>query len=524
MPHDYRPGPARANDLASGATAPVPGKQTLTQQLAVQLRAADGGGDHSADATSIARSGLSGPGSALPHRDAIESSYGVDLGAVSVHTGPAATAACDDLHAEAFTMGSSIAFASPSPSMHLAAHEAAHVVQQSNGVQLSGKMGKVGDSYEVQADSAADRAVAGQSASDLLPSVGAIAPAPSNGAVQCFHKPFGGTDFRVSDDGLLGVGQDSALGSKTAYATPGLIASASAALKAKTSVIGLKAGSLTAKLPDKTGTEHDVVDVDPVNNKNKTEGVGMDLWADCGRSAATVSGTDGGSGMGGGGSVAKYKKDGKTKIASGPQDWMEIQKVKMMMDLFTTENSFWKIWKPKYESKLDLAGLKTKIVAYEAVKAQWATEADDNTKETLGQTMARLAAELDRLARVEYEKLAPDARQAFDRAAGINMYADPEIGEMFHISTGGANDPAAPGGMTWNFHWAGVVMKSGADTMTLENYSVSEYDRENTDWVYQLYGVGNEAEAGQSFHEHHEGLHQHGLAPTTMVATRPPKK
>ena len=116
--------------------------------------------------------------------------------------------------------------------------------------------------------------------------------------------------------------------------------------------------------------------------------------------------------------------------------------------------------------------------------------------------------------------------------------ADPEIGEAFHMSSGGDAHPGLvkhnqelraaqaqgdrldedPMG-TWNFHWAGVVMKSAGDTMTLENYSVSKYHVENKKWAFQLYGVGKK---GQSFHDEHKDKHmQHGDAPTTMTAQRP---
>ena len=97
--------------------------------------------------------------------------------------------------------------------------------------------------------------------------------------------------------------------------------------------------------------------------------------------------------------------------------------------------------------------------------------------------------------------------------------ADPDIGEAFHISTGGGPHPDKPSDVgTWNFHWAGVVMKSSSDTMTLENYSVSDYEVQNKEWVFQMYGVGKKK---QSFHEEHKDVHkQHGDAPTTMVAVR----
>ena len=114
-------------------------------------------------------------------------------------------------------------------------------------------------------------------------------------------------------------------------------------------------------------------------------------------------------------------------------------------------------------------------------------------------------------------KLGAKERDALEKKMGVNRHADPEVGQALHISTGGATHPdLAEGEMTWNFHWAGVVMKSGSDSMTLENYAVGDYEAQNTEWVYQLYGVGKKA--GQSFHEQHKDVHkQHGESPTTMA-------
>ncbi|MCA1665759.1 MAG: hypothetical protein LC659_16070, partial [Myxococcales bacterium] len=52
--------------------------------------------------------------------------------------------------------------------LHTAAHEAAHVVQQREGVQLAGGIGRDGDEHERHADAVADRVVKGQSAEALL--------------------------------------------------------------------------------------------------------------------------------------------------------------------------------------------------------------------------------------------------------------------------------------------------------------------------------------------------------------------
>ncbi|MEA5514774.1 eCIS core domain-containing protein [Nodularia sp. UHCC 0506] len=65
--------------------------------------------------------------------------------------------------AAAYASGNQIAF-KEAPSVELAAHEAAHVVQQQSGkVQLSGGVGQVGDKYEQHADEVAARVGAGKS-------------------------------------------------------------------------------------------------------------------------------------------------------------------------------------------------------------------------------------------------------------------------------------------------------------------------------------------------------------------------
>lgn len=126
--------------------------------------AGDAGGLHAA-----AAAGVSGTGGPLPHLEAIQHSFGRhDVSGVSAHTDGAAGKATEAMGAEAYATGNSVAFSSGSPSLHTAAHEAAHVVQQRGGVQLKGGVGEVGDAYERHADEVADRVVAGQSAEALL--------------------------------------------------------------------------------------------------------------------------------------------------------------------------------------------------------------------------------------------------------------------------------------------------------------------------------------------------------------------
>lgn len=191
-------------DHASEVTPPVPGRQTLMQQATapgsaeVQHKAATepthqsaepapqlphdasiqrmfgnrvpahAGPGRAPDVHAAAAQGISGAAGSLPHLEQIQRSFGRhELRHVQAHVGGAATAGAQAMGAEAFAMGDHVAFAS-APSLHLAAHEAAHVVQQRGGVQLAGGVGAAGDTYEQHADAVADKVVRGESAEALL--------------------------------------------------------------------------------------------------------------------------------------------------------------------------------------------------------------------------------------------------------------------------------------------------------------------------------------------------------------------
>jgi hypothetical protein len=160
----------------------VPGKQTLTEGLPVGPAPGPGvgaahdgrpaGGEPLTQPDEIhqaAASGVEGAGGSLPHLAAIQASFGAqhDVGGIAAHVGGPAAAASAAIGASAYATGNHVAFGS-SPDLHTAAHEAAHVIQQQNGVQLLGGVGQSGDAYERHADAVADRVVAGDSAAALL--------------------------------------------------------------------------------------------------------------------------------------------------------------------------------------------------------------------------------------------------------------------------------------------------------------------------------------------------------------------
>lgn len=153
------------------------------------------GGDDAtpADVHAAAGRGLEGPATTLPFLDQIQASFGAEHGVsgVQAHVGGAATEAAAAMGASAYATGNHVAFAG-APDLHTAAHEAAHVVQQRRGVSLYGDVGAVGDAYERQADAAADRVVAGESAADLLDGAQASGGAHAVQRHESDQKDYGG--------------------------------------------------------------------------------------------------------------------------------------------------------------------------------------------------------------------------------------------------------------------------------------------------------------------------------------------
>ena len=156
---------------ALGEAEIAPGKVTRTSRLSgrpVQRAALDGAPVEREGAQEIADGGVRDASGTLPFIDSIARSFGRhDVSDVRVAVGGAATDASRALGARAYATGTTIAFAE-APDLRLAAHEAAHVVQQRAGVQLDGGMDRGDDLYERHADQVADLVVRGESAEALL--------------------------------------------------------------------------------------------------------------------------------------------------------------------------------------------------------------------------------------------------------------------------------------------------------------------------------------------------------------------
>lgn len=513
--HDRRAGgPGRAS-LTSETTTSVPGKRTLTEALPpVQRYRATGehGLTNPADVQSAAAAGATGS-APLPHLDRIQQAFGPhDVSSVRATVGGSAVAACEQIGAESYAQGDTVAF-KQAPSLWTAAHEAAHVVQQRQGVSLPGGVGQVGDAHEVSADRVADRVVAGGSAVDLL---GGPGRSTRGGAVQRYvAQTVKGTASKASNTGASVV-----VPKRTLYAESSLVATANTALKS----VG-KHGSHIKLVEDASDTlsqnaitlnrvkpawvahsggdgNHDGVskaNAGGADSEGATTG-DMALWTDCGRSSGAVTGSQ----LTGDRKVV-YNKAGKEQVSGGFDD--PSQKYHDAPHNFSNQVYF----------DLMPAFLK------DAANAKYLISGVHYTESSGTRTPVTIADA--KQAKTLCAQLTTDGRDAFDQAAGINHYANPNIGESYTMATE-ANMPGfkETSKKTWNFHWAGVVLKDGADNVTLENFAVTgEYAKSkgvpqgefiDRDWNFDMYGT---ADKSQTFHKEHLDSNTHGNMATSMA-------
>jgi hypothetical protein len=169
----------------------------------VQKATADGGvGREATAAGPTALAGFRGPAEPLPHVDRIQRLFGRhSVGDIQAHVGGPAAESAGALGARAYAAGNQVAFAE-SPTLHTAAHEATHVIQQRGGAATVQNAGHAGDKFEQHADRVADIVVAGRSAEATLDEMAFIGGGSASELVQ--HQgglpepPFG-------DDKLKGL-------------------------------------------------------------------------------------------------------------------------------------------------------------------------------------------------------------------------------------------------------------------------------------------------------------------------------
>jgi hypothetical protein len=524
--HDTRGGTAapRRDDGAVGSSAI--GKQTLTAALPPVQRYAQGsasGGESASGVQSAAAAGTTAS-DPLPHYHQIQNAFGQhDLSGVTTTTGGTAADACDRIGAESYAQGDRIGF-KQSPSLWLAAHEAAHTVQQRNGATIAGGVGQVGDAHEQHADRVADHVVAGRSAEALLGP--AAASASSTTAVQRYTREKLGGDSKTK---VSNTGKSAVVPSQKLFADSSLIATANAALKnvgKHGSHIKLVEDPSKHVVPKATNTK--INRVAPVwvshgkddgnhaacskanaggADSEGTKGGTLAMPTDCGNASGSVTG----SALDGRDRQVVYHKNGKEQTSYGFDD--ARQKYHDVPHNFSNKVYF---------------DLMPGFIA-DPANEKFLIEGHHYTKTGDKKTLVTITDALQ--AKVLYHRLKLAGQEAFDKAAGINHYANPNIGESYTMATE-ANIPGfkQSGDLTWNFHWAGVVMKDGADNITLENFAVTEETAKemgvpqgkyiDRDWNFDMYGTVNaqgEVDENQTFHKEHLDSGTHGTQATSMA-------
>lgn len=165
-----RPGGSRSQPKTTPRALPRTTRAMARAGVTVQRRAAPAPATTRDGIQDRASDGVSGDGGALPHADRIQDAFGgFDVSSIEAHVGGQAGAAASAIGAGAYATGESVAF-QDAPDLHTAAHEAAHVVQQRQGIRVDGGVGRAGDRHEQHADAVADAVVDGRSAEGLLAS------------------------------------------------------------------------------------------------------------------------------------------------------------------------------------------------------------------------------------------------------------------------------------------------------------------------------------------------------------------
>jgi hypothetical protein len=323
-------------------------------------------------------------------------------------------------------------------------------------------------------------------------------------------KKYTKTTWRQADD--LSMATRDGYPNHQLWAKPGKVAKSNAALQAVKSDIELVE---TAKEDKFWNDDKSVVvklrKVEAKNKVNGTQGDSMLLYADCGRSASVVVGSLN--------RQAVYSDEGARAVAAGSPDEMKAQ--------------IMKTWLPKERARQKTAGNKANVKAIDdslkqgkkreaelpPIAKRWQKATTDVMKKAIAAEYSAKLAEIGEAYLAYFNSRSGAERRRIAKELGINRYARPAVGQGYTTSSGGAAVPGAAS--TWNFHWSGVVMQSddGNDNVVIENYSVSDWDKENKNWTFETYGL---RKLSQTFHSQHKDTDQHGQAPTTMVIETKP--
>lgn len=474
-----------------------------------------------------AQQGVSGTGGPLPYLPELQRAFGRhDVSQVVAHRDGLAASGAAALGTIAYARGEHVAFAG-APSLRVAAHEAAHVVQQRGGVQLPQGFGRADDAHERMADAVAERVVAGHSAEDLLDRAGARpgARADHGAPVQCYQRlppkklyaampnkrPWFGYPYAVvtAGDFVAQVERNGVGGSDQFLDAPG---SNTAWTEAAGNGLGLRLSNdekmaiedsnLTTRQPKVFYATTDVVQAS--NQALNNVGSAFTLQVDNAKTVTVLSGWNTQKTLV---QVSPQYNGGSPDQA--PQNCNEIASTVVGGGGggFLSNGGGYKAFKTAEKLAPTAAG-----VLADATKKKKKNVDFDALEEDVVKEYSR-------------KGTGKDSKLATERA---NRYAAPGVGEGYMIATLGRGQDLGDGkarvrdyksgvdhDVSWSYHFGGVVAQSGTDRITLENYARGDNRQANADprWYFQMYGMAK----NQSFHDQHKATGGYANALTVEV-------
>lgn len=421
----------------------------------------------------LADAGVAGSGAQLPYLDQIQRSFGrFDITGVRAHIGGAAAAASERMGAAGYALGNDVALEAGS-SLHVVAHEAAHVIQQRCGVQLAGGVGTAGDEYEQNANAVADRVVRGESAEDLLSRYADGAGAASSGRSLQLYTVVDNPKLpwdRMSDDGRMAVSDHE----RDAWAEPDLIASSNKVLEQNKSRAKIEMESGFTKVKA-AGREHYLRKFKMVDRgagfwQRAFGDAEVDLIDDCGSANQQMLG---GERLHDRRFAAATNAYGGVKEYTSPSAYHGDDN-RAGGDISTTEQMSGEIY-----VRIMLREFKKALNRTEALKA--------------------------------WNALTVAEKDALSKKYGINKYAAPKVGEG--VTIGSERDMPGTKAGGYNFHFALNLMSAGADYISLE-----DFDGSDVKYYFKMYGP---ASKGQSFAEEPDNRQAVADKATAMVVVHP---
>lgn len=317
-------------------------------------------------------------------------------------------------------------------------------------------------------------------------------------------------DYRVADD--LSAAVKEGYPNHILYAKPGKAEESNKKLEAVDSGIALEELSNQTEFGENEDREK-LQQVIPFHKRSGARGSQMKIWADCGKSAAVI--------VGGKNSVGVYNQPGESQElatqANAPID-MKAEIIKKWLAYKLHEPNT----EPDEKTKIKESLAKAKRIqeGMDKLEKEYVTTTSDVRKNTIISNYQRQRKAYTLTLMKNYYGKTLIERNKIDAELGINRFANPEVGHGYTMSSGGRKFKKQD---TWNYHWAGVVLKSddSADKVTLENYAVGNPSVKNKAWDFEMYGTSKK---GQTFHEQHKTTKQHGKKPTTMHIKKEEKR